>query len=90
MWLIFKHNLWQLLICFDQFIYCLICLFTGTKGWADCTLSAAAHMWSINNIRQWPKKIIDTLFYFIDKNHCHKSYINEEERRHLAPEMRGG
>ncbi len=89
MWTIFKHNIWQLLICLDQFLYCLICLFTGTKSWADCTLSAAAYMWSVEKIRQWPKKLIDGLFYFIDQHHCYNSYVAELKRQHFAPNMRG-
>ncbi len=88
-WRRIKHNLWQILICIDQLVYCVACLCFGAKAWADCTLSAAAHMWRLEGKRRWPQIIIDALFYLVERNHCHKSYIAEQERQHIAPSMRG-
>jgi len=40
-------------------------------------------------IKRWPRKLIDTLFWF-DKNHCFESYESERLGRQLPPELRPG
>lgn len=66
----------QVLIAFDQLVNTLL------GGWADETLSSRAH-------RTCPKiaKVIDILFWF-DKNHCEGSYLMEQRRSQMPPELR--
>lgn len=66
----------QVLIAFDQLVNTLL------GGWADETLSSRAH-------RTSPKiaKAIDILFWF-DKNHCEGSYLMEQRRSQMPPELR--
>lgn len=98
---IIKHNIWQIIICLDQFICCLggmfISIFSilfknveAKKIWADETLSSKAWRWNIKGIK-WPSKIIDFIFFFNKENnkkHCELSYDNELNRLQLPPEMR--
>ena len=73
------------LIALDQ-------LFNGVcGGWPDETLSSRAWRWSASGKRDWPRKIIDTLF-FLDrdagKRHCELSHESERLGRQLPPELR--
>ena len=60
-------------------------------GWPDETLSSRAWRWSASGKRDWPRKIIDTLF-FLDrdagKGHCELSHESERLGRQLPPELR--
>lgn len=51
-------------------------------GWADETLSSRAY-------RESPRveKFINTLFFW-DKDHCYESYVSEQLRTQLPPELR--
>lgn len=51
-------------------------------GWADETLSSRAY-------RTSPKaeKVINALLWF-DKDHCYESYVSEQIRNQLPPELR--
>ena len=66
----------QVLIAFDQLANA-IC-----GGWADETLSSRAY-------RESPRveKFINTLFFW-DKDHCYESYVSEQLRTQLPPELR--
>ena len=69
------------LIAFDQLINALF------GGWPDETLSSRAWRMSINNVRDWPRVIIDLIF-FLEKNHCQESYESERLGRQMPPELR--
>lgn len=71
----------QLLIAIDQLLNVLF------GGWADETLSSRAWRWYRDDIRTYPKVIIDALF-FLEENHCQESYFSELKRTQLPPEMR--
>jgi hypothetical protein len=71
----------QVLIAIDQLFNAVF------NGWADETLSCRAYRWELNGKRSWPRKLIDSLFFW-QKAHCKSSWQNERERRHLPPEMR--
>lgn len=58
-------------------------------GWPDETLSSRAWRWEKNNKRAWPRKTIDTLFFW-DKEHCKESFESERQGRQLPPECRPG
>lgn len=66
----------QALIALDQLANA-IC-----GGWADETLSSRAY-------RESPRveKFINTLFFW-DKDHCYESYVSEQLRTQLPPELR--
>ena len=72
----------QILIAFDQLINALL------WGYADETLSARAYRHAeIKKDRQWPMKLINSLFFW-QENHCEQAYMSEIERAHLPPSMR--
>lgn len=71
----------KLLIAADQLLNALL------AGWPDETLSSRAYRWEQNGVRKWPRKAIDTLFFW-EKNHCWESYRSEWERRQMPPELR--
>lgn len=66
----------QALIALDQLANA-IC-----GGWADETLSSRAY-------RESPRveKFINTLFFW-DRDHCYESYVSEQLRTQLPPELR--
>ncbi len=66
----------QVLIALDQMANA-IC-----GGWADETLSSRAY-------RESPRveKFINALFFW-DKDHCYESYVSEQLRTQLPPELR--
>ena len=70
------------LIAFDQLINALF------GGWPDETLSSRAWRMSVDGVRDWPRALIDGLF-FLEKNHCRESYESERLGRQLPPELRG-
>lgn len=63
------------------------------RGWPDETLSSRAFRMSRSGKRHWPRKLVDTLFFW-DKDkatgqrHCELSFVSERERRQLPPECR--
>lgn len=75
----------SVLIAFDQLVNAL------ADGWPDETLSSRAWRWSVSGKRDWPRNIIDTLF-FLDrdagKGHCELSCESERLGRQLPPELR--
>lgn len=64
----------RILIGLDQFLNTLF------MGWPDETLSSRCWRWSKDGVRDWPRKVIDALF-FGEQEHCRRSY--ESERLHL-------
>lgn len=80
-----KTYLKNILIAIDQLCNTIFI------GWPDETLSSRAWRLSRDNIRQYPRKIIDTLFWW-DKNetkgHCELSYESEKIRAQCPPELR--
>lgn len=64
----------RVLIAVDQLLNAL-CM-----GWPDETLSSRCWRWSRDGVRDWPRKVIDALF-FREREHCRRSY--ESERLHL-------
>ena len=71
-----KAWLLQVLIALDQLINAIFC------GWADETISSRS--W-----RTMPRlaKVIDTILWF-DKDHCFESYVSEQLRMQMPPELR--
>lgn len=64
------------------------------RGWPDETLSSRAYRMSKNCKRHWPRRLIDTLFFWdrdrkTGKRHCELSFESERLGRQLPPEARG-
>lgn len=76
------HHGKQILIGIDQFFNTLVC------GWADETLSSRCWRWSASGKRDWPRKCVDSLFFW-DKDHCRESFESERLRLQCPPELRG-
>jgi hypothetical protein len=72
-----KLYILQVLIALDQLVNALL------GGWADETLSSRAWRTSKTLAR-----VIDTILWF-DKDHCFESYVSEQLRTQLPPELRG-
>ena len=77
----------NILIAVDQLCNAVAC------GWPDETISSRAFRWSRDNVRRWPRRLIDSLFFFdrdpsTGRRHCELSYISEKDRLQLAPEFR--
>ena len=70
----------QILVAIDQVVNTLF------GGWADETLSSAAHR---RRLRGKPAVawVLDKLFFW-QSEHCKTAYESELERAHLPPEMR--
>lgn len=71
----------SILIAIDQLLNTIF------FGWPDETLSSRAYRWECNGVRSWPRKIIDTLFFW-ELKHCYESFQSERLRRQLPPELR--
>jgi len=59
-------------------------------GWSDETFSSRCHR--ADRDGKWYgfcRKGLDTIFFW-DYQHCKSAYINERNRVHLPPELRGG
>ena len=71
-----RFRIKQTLIALDQLLNAVL------GGWADETLSSRSY-------REKPRlaKFIDTLFWF-DKDHCYESYVSEQLRMQMPPELR--
>lgn len=83
------HNFYQLLIALDQLLNVLLCslFLPGEKSWGDETLSSRAWRWHIAGIRSWPKRVIESIFFW-DKDHCREAFESERLGRQLPPEAR--
>lgn len=73
----------RILIAVDQLFNAIF------NGWPDETLSSRAWRWEKNGKRSWPRRLIDTLFFF-DPDHCRESYESERQGTQLPPELRPG
>lgn len=71
----------RILIALDQLVNAIF------NGWPDETISSRAWRWEQKGKRSWPRKMIDTIFFW-EQNHCQGSYENEKTGRQLPPEMR--
>ena len=70
-----------ILIAFDQLVNTIF------NGWPDETFSSRCWRWSISGKRDWPRKIVDGIFFW-DEDHCKESYESERVGRQLPPELR--
>jgi hypothetical protein len=84
-----RHNLLQLLIALDQTLNVLLgtILLPHEKSFADETLSSRCWRWSKDGKRDWPRRVVDWLF-FLEAEHCKSSYESERLGRQLPPELR--
>lgn len=60
-------------------------------GWPDETLSSRAYRMAKSGKRSWPRRLIDTIFFWDkagQKGHCELSFESEREGRQLPPELR--
>lgn len=87
-----KHNLTQLLIAFDQLVYCFIGSILGIfnkniKVYADMTVSAQAHRLALKGY--WYGKFLEKFIncVFFNKKHCEEAYNSEKENKHLPSDM---
>lgn len=71
----------KILIALDQLVNA-IC-----NGWPDETISSRAWRWEMSGKRNWPRKIIDAVFFW-EKGHCQKSFENEKSGGQLPPSLR--
>lgn len=71
----------KILIAADQLLNAML------AGWPDETLSSRAWRWEQNDVRSWPRRFIDRLFFW-ESEHCFQSYLSEREGRQLPPELR--
>lgn len=71
----------NLLIAIDQLLNVL------AGGYPDETLSARAWRWSLQGRREWPRLVIDGLFFW-EPGHCEASYRSEWARRHYPSHYR--
>jgi len=73
----------QPLIALDQWINTLIYIAGDGQGMADETISARVFRCHLQgHLSDHPYRAIDALFFW-QKNHCHKSWRSEIERRQL-------
>lgn len=72
------HNF---LIAVDQLINTIF------FGWPDETMSSRAYRWHKDDVRHWPYKVINALFFW-QNDHCRSSYENESKGAQYPPELR--
>ena len=72
-----------ILIALDQLVNTL------AGGWPDETFSSRCWRWSKDGKRDWPRRVVDGLF-FLEVEHCKSSYESERLGRQLPPELRKG
>ena len=70
------------LIAVDQLLNAVLC------GWPDETLSSRCWRWDRDEVRHWPRRLVDALFFW-EKEHCRESYESEQLRMQMPPELRG-
>ena len=56
-------------------------------GFPDESLSARAWRWHNEGKREWPRKLINKIFFWM-KDHCYSAYQNEVMRRQYPPQYR--
>ena len=78
---ILHPDVFQVVVAIDQLANTLL------GGMADETLSARAWRHHLDGSRDWPYKLIDTLFFW-QKDHCHTAYESELKRRQLPVDYR--
>lgn len=66
---------------------------TAIGGWPDETLSSRCYRWRKDNIRKWPERCVNIMFFWdrdkeTGKRHCEMSFETEREGRQLPPEAR--
>lgn len=71
----------NLLIAIDQLANAAL------GNYCDETLSSRCYRMDRDGKRSWPRKVVDTLFFW-EKEHCYESYMSERERAQLPPEFR--
>lgn len=71
----------RILIALDQLVN------AAFGGWPDETISSRAWRWELSGKRNWPRRLIDGLFFW-DRDHCRESYESERLGRQLPPEFR--
>jgi hypothetical protein len=71
-----RQRLLFMLIALDQFLWCWLTL---GRYHPDITLSAQAWQWELDGKRTWPRRLIDWLFWPIEKDHCRMAWIAERE-----------
>jgi hypothetical protein len=71
----------KILIALDQFVNALC------GGWPDETMSSRAFRWEKDGVRKWPRRLIDSLFFW-ESEHCYQSYLSERVGRQFPPELR--
>lgn len=70
-----------ILIALDQLLNTIF------NGWPDETFSSRCWRWSKDGKRDWPRRVVDWLF-FLEAEHCKSSYESERLGRQLPPELR--
>ena len=70
-----------ILIALDQLLN------TVFNGCPDETFSSRCWRWSKDGKRDWPRRVVDWLF-FLEAEHCKSSYESERLGRQLPPELR--
>ena len=73
-----KRRLLNLLISFDQTLFCIVTLGHSNPDW---TISARA--WEWEQRKKWNgfmRPLIDWMFQMIEKDHCYQSYLKEVRR----------
>ena len=71
----------RILIGLDQLLNTLF------MGWPDETLSSRCCRWELEGIRAWPRKLVDTLFFW-QTGPCRSAYESERKRLQFPPELR--
>jgi len=86
---ILKHNIFQLLVSFDQVLNVLFSMIFRykEKAWADESLSSHAYRIFLETGKRNPMDIYNKIFFWQD-DHCKEAYESEKERKHLPPELR--
>lgn len=83
-----RRRILNILISLDQCFFSII-----TLGWAypDEMLSAAAYRYSVIQPHWFGKilhRVLDLIYYPIEKNHCYMAYKTETEQTQLPPVLR--
>ena len=76
-----KTYLLNLLIACSQLFNCIF------GGKPDETISSRCYRLSIEKNINWPKKLVDAVFFF-DPDHCKKSYESEIKRNHFPKNLK--
>lgn len=80
-----KRYVFNILIALSQLLSTLV------GGWPDETASSYAYrMWMEGKRAGFLKTWIDWIFFtfFRDRDHCHKAYVSEQERKQWPPSLR--